>query len=161
MYQFTNLDGTPVDDWTNTFLNNHIKDNHEEFDQLIHQLEAYFHNWNKEVCSDCNTFQNSRSNEYHNWGQSQYREFAFSHGCCARCGRNTGYISSEWVDRRKEIMEHFHFDELHGFFDEKKFGCGIPRHLRSSTCLGYCCIRKKSNDILNWVFRACEIRGYT
>ena len=162
MYQFTNFDGTPVDEWTNNFLNERITDNHEEYDQLIHQIAAYFSKWNKEVCSDCNAFQKARSDYNYDWGRNQSR-FAYSHGCCAHCYGNLGYLRGNWDGdtERTAIVEHFHFDrKTHGFFDEKKFGCGLPRHLRSQICLVSCCDYKKVDEIRDLVDRVCEIRGY-
>jgi hypothetical protein len=167
MYQFTNLDGTPVDKWTNLFLNSNIEERGgipQEYDQLIHQLAAYFSRWNKEACAHCTEMNYSEIYYCTDWATLQNKKFAYSHGCCAHCAENNGYLGLCLWDRLPlldGIKKRFHFNKTHGFFDESKYSCGLPRHLRSRTCLGYCCNYKKGRPTYDWVDRVCEMRGYS
>ena len=157
MFTFTTLDGTPIPEWANVFLNGKIKEESDRkmFNKLIHKIEKYFSEWNEEHCTECSSRE---------W-QKQRPEFKYSHGCCRDCWGHQGYFNDyehtgmeerSMLVGRKEL-----FSEVHGFFNESIYGCSLPRHLRSRTCLRYCCDFKKWETIDPIVKKACEIRGFT
>ena len=127
MYQFTNMLGDPVDVVTQNILETLFsgcsEDDMRFYDHLIHLNERQFENVNREICSHCG------SKEWEE-GQKQHS------GCCVRCGGNNGYHNGTL---HNTVKDNFLYTKEHGYFDRKHMHCGLPRHIRSVTCLGYAC----------------------
>lgn len=122
MYQFTQLDGTQIDEVTNNILNDKILfQYHELYNTCIHGIEILFEPFNKQYCSKCDA----------KFWISQYTIQKKDCGCCVGCGSKHGY------DPYFETV--YVCDKEFGYFDNITKKCILPRHIRSSTCLEYTC----------------------
>jgi hypothetical protein len=160
MFIFTSASGEPISEDANLLLNDIIDPSeYVEFNNLTHQIENHFYEWNRTHCSNCTT--------KHGWIINNRNEkFSYSHGCCNDCGHNLGYFSNAGTEKSYKGLQNFllsHqelYDKVNGYFDEEQFGCSLPRHIRSGTCLSYCCNYKLVEKILPLLKRATEIRGF-
>ena len=127
--------GNPVEPWVQYTLDLFFSKKgmgtaeREFYNELIHESEHCFENYNRHVCSDCRLA-----------GKESYA--SKERGCCTKCASNKGYIFSdmnrEFEKIRNDAIEHL-WTNTYGYFDNEKHCCKIPRHLRPRTCLGFSC----------------------
>ena len=104
--------------------------------RLSEKIDNIFSGMNKEVCSKCNNYDMTDSDNHP------------KRGCCRGCGGAGGYFESNWRKKDNnwifkksylELRKKYHFNKKYGFFDVKNMRCGLPRAERSYTCLGHSC----------------------
>lgn len=123
----------------------------DELMDVADKLENVYAELNRTKCADCPDAGPGKG--------FQIKE----KGCCSACAGNHGYLTAKDFGKRtgetyfptsvfektRSLFEKKHNfqaynSELgsagsHGYFDIVNHRCGLPRHLRSRTCLSYCC----------------------
>ena len=118
-------------------------------------LSDIFDNLNNTVCSDCPEANISTTMKEHKKfvksscipegmkSDYMYECRSKEMGCCSFCAEKKGHLSHNDGDPAFESLSEY-FDEEHGFFDNVKKTCKLPREKRSLCCLKYTCFSLKN-----------------
>jgi hypothetical protein len=137
-YKYCDMFGNPIPDWAQAILDKTFQDitikEKRLYDKLVHRVERYFENWNRESCSHCRDYHHGQT---HYGGNTKLEKEA---GCCAFCDERCGHFTC-YDDVEKSIRSNLlpYRIKKNGFFDLKHHQCLLPRQLRSFTCLAYSC----------------------
>lgn len=107
------------------------------------ELEELFKQFNSRICRNC-----PRKDS------SDYQQ-----GCCTTCASSCAHYGNLTCKKGTyridyntttgklytSLKKQYGFVSVYGFFEQGK-GCRLPRYLRSSTCLRYCCIENIENQ---------------
>ncbi len=119
----------------------------ELLNKLSDALDVLFDEFGEKYCSNC-----PKSTEVDSFSENL--------GCCEHCAINNGYFDQNIkINNNLELLKkEYDFSDKYGFFDPESNFCVLPRRLRSSTCLMYCCDIYIRNIAINIVRAIEEIR---